>query len=1347
MRAACVYTPHVKTNSGIEESKLFNDLLSFTHNNREETKQVYSHLKSNYITNRYGDRLRWNDQGEPDLQSAISLGIIDDAKTTINITKDLGEFKKGETAVYSDTKENYSKLADKTIEFNRNSQYKDNFVAVVRKNNDGNIYLSVERINDENSLLAKKIQKNKVLNDKIRNILISMGVSVGTLNNIETAMGERGVVDYERAETLANGMLQLIRIAEGSTGEQVLPEEFVHLVIDLMRDEDPMVQRLLSSALVIAPKILGDEYQAYVERYGEDTDRMVREVAGHLVSRALMGEFDRGEYKNFFQRIVANIKAFINRMFNKEDINQAVYDAEQIALGIANRILTEDKFQKVEQEKLKGLSNLFNLQNKAINVEKILQRNVDLTLKKLAFYTEAFERRIKQAPEVSNDPKVKTKDELKRELDDYKAKLGDYIGQQNINIASGQFNIGVTDFINRASQELNGVKARLNACINDNLSLKEKAYNLRNIKNILESLEETINDLTLAIQYEDPSLSIDDNVKGMFNTLVSNMKQAKSLLNDQGLLTFANYLEKFFDKTVEYGQSGKRKTVSKDDLIDMLKTAESDIHLLDTWVMSAAESQDFVLKLTDQALKASKERKRRRVLDISKRLEQAAKRLPSTNTDFMFERHADGSIAGRYKSDKNWTAYRDAERKMLDELDEKYGKITSGNNAVAKRQERSAWYAANMIASTGEPNYKYDTDPYEGMTDEQKAYYDTFMSIRSELLDYLPAEILAADPMRAVQINKDMWERLKSNSPTRWLQEYFKEAKNSIITTVDDTQFGKNKPITDFKDRKLMSVPIFFINHVADRDLSTDTVSTLEAFADMAINYDEMMEIADYLEIGRDVMENREAGVVRGNTQLKEELRVMGQKVISPLKQDSNNFVTRYNELLKSQLYGRYMNDGVLISGEGWEIKSNKVATWLNKISSLNQLALNGLAGIAAVVNDVINVNSESLAGQFFKGKHLRQADATYLKELPKVLAEMGNPVKTSKLGLFIEMFDVLHEYDNDIRDKEWDKNKIKKLMSSNSLYIFMHMGSHWGETRTALAQAMATQITSDDGTETSTLWDILEVEPLNPAHPEEGARLKVKDGYSLSEKDITYYTRKFMGLNERLFGVYNQADRNALQATAVGQLIFLYRKFMVPAISRRFGKADYNLDLDEETEGYYRTAGRFLYQLARDSKGLSRDIKMYWNQMTDNEKANCIRAAHELGVFALLSGVVALLTAADWDKKENPWYKRFLAYMARRARTEVGAFTPIGIFGETWNIIKSPAAAINTLENASDILGVLNPWHYEELLGGEEAIIKNGRYKGHNKAYRDFMNSPFVPMNRTLYKMLHPEESIVAFR
>ena len=96
--------------------------------------------------------------------------------------------------------------------------------------------------------------------------------------------------------------------------------------------------------------------------------------------------------------------------------------------------------------------------------------------------------------------------------------------------------------------------------------------------------------------------------------------------------------------------------------------------------------------------------------------------------------------------------------------------------------------------------------------------------------------------------------------------------------------------------------------------------------------------------------------------------------------------------------------------------------------------------------------------------------------------------------------------------------------------------------------------------------------------------------------------------------------------------------------------------------------------------------------------------------------------------------------------KTEAGAFTPLGMSGELWNIIKSPSASINTLESFSDLIDIINPQNYE-FFAGEDALVKSGRYKGHSKAYRSFFNSPLMPMNKTVYKIIHPEESLIAFR
>ena len=103
--------------------------------------------------------------------------------------------------------------------------------------------------------------------------------------------------------------------------------------------------------------------------------------------------------------------------------------------------------------------------------------------------------------------------------------------------------------------------------------------------------------------------------------------------------------------------------------------------------------------------------------------------------------------------------------------------------------------------------------------------------------------------------------------------------------------------------------------------------------------------------------------------------------------------------------------------------------------------------------------------------------------------------------------------------------------------------------------------------------------------------------------------------------------------------------------------------------------------------------------------------------------------------------------YQARRLYTELGSMVPgPQMLKEGLRIVKSPAAGVNTIEDTLDLIGLMNPYNYE-VFAGEEALLQSGRYKGESKAVRLFYESPIIPMNKTIYRGLHPEESIPFFK
>lgn len=576
------------------------------------------------------------------------------------------------------------------------------------------------------------------------------------------------------------------------------------------------------------------------------------------------------------------------------------------------------------------------------------------------------------------------------------------------------------------------------------------------------------------------------------------------------------------------------------------------------------------------------------------------------------------------------------------------------------------------------------------------------------------------------------------------MSKEFKESmKDQLVDRSDDNEFGMASDVEDFEGKKVRQIPIYYNNKLENPEsMSTDCVSTAIAFADMAINYDEMNKVVDALEVGRDLMKDRTIGQTRSGRPLVEKVNTLGKKVSLRLnKNGESNFMARLNDFFDSQVYGIYMKD----AGKIGKINTNKAVFVINKMTSLNSLAVNLLSGVSTILHDITQINAEAVAGQFFSAKDLLKADRNYFSGIADSMEDVGSRVKTSKFNLFLEKFNVLQEYEEQARDNKFDKGRFQRLMSTNTLYFLMHCGDHWGQSRIALALANAYKMKAPDGKIVG-LYDALETKPIDPSNPQYGATLEVKPGYTkadgseFTQQDISDFTRKAMAVNERMFGIYNKADRNAIQAHALGSMAIMYRKYLVPSMRRRFASADYNMDLQDYTEGYYRTTGRFLGQLFKDLK----DTKLVWgtryNELSDAEKYNIKRAVTETSQWLAMCTTVSLMGLSHQDMKKV-WNLRLLEYFATRLKTDIGSLTPTPyMISDLWKIMKSPAAGMETLENLGGMLKAVSPAAWM-------TTVNSGRFKGHSQGLKAIMSSPFVPGYATIYRAIHPEQAIQAYK
>lgn len=1373
MVKSCSIIPTVKSKDGFTvESRLFKDLLSYT-SNREETRRIYLITKSENFIQKWNPRLEMDENSEPTFRSLYDntnlKTFVSDRQILEKLNRDMGVLPPpAKLKLHINTPENSKMLRQRAIDFNNKNPFSDRYVAQVVKVQDSESHrvflsLKVEPRDKMNSLDSANMEYNENLNRMLKEILTAQGISIGALNDLEQRRGIAGVTDFSQAKDAANGIIELIRLADGIKGEKALPEEFAHFALEAMQD-NPLVKRLVDYIVTnnLASEIIGDDYQVYEQEYQGDANKIAKEAAGKLLAKHLLRQepIVNKPYSGLLSRVINAIKDFFKKL-TASSIQRAKIDADAQMGQLAKSILQGSLNEEMKVSNIATSEKFYNTTERVERDKILLKKIIDTELKRLSIY----EKR---------NPKSKVTQEQRALLD--KLELDFY---QNNHIE------GIYNFLSDALDELKKINNQLISLKSTpGTNLNERAGQLREARNTIFSYKNVLKDIKDALLDEE---SASDNrygtrVRIAIDNVLSLMNDLDSEYDKVAMPLFVDFIKPFVGEkiVVPFGKyKGKEMTAN-----DLIKKAEHDISFFDRWLDSMADSSDTMNKIMDQAVKKAKNNARLRTVDLSKQIQAAGLKLEKSGVkdmEWMFERDSKGKT-GYYISEYNWGLFKEARKKMVEGLIAKYGNNPTGDDAKRYEADRKQWFEQNSTKIGGKiiPIDKYKNKDFANLSPAKREFYDTIMNIKGELDKLLPDNYTTEN--QAIQIRKDLIERVKSSSSIKaGGKELWENIKDQFIERADDTDFGTKAVQADFEKHAVQKLPIYYTKALENSEnVSTDVVSTMIAYASMVNDFDEMNDIINALEVGRDLLRKRSITQTIGNRKLIEKVEVLGRKTTNDLEEsDSKTSVqARLDDFFEMQVYGRYMADEGTFGSTN--ISKGKSANFVNRVTSMNSLALNVLSGLSNVATGSIMMRIEGIAGEFFTTKDVIYADRIYGKELPVLLGEVGKRIKTSKLSLWVEYFDTLQEYDTDIKNTNFDrKTWFSKMFGTSTLFFLNNAGEHWMQTRTSLALASHTTLTDADGKKVN-IWDAYSTRKIDPKNPGLGAEmilrkgLKTQDGKTIITKDelkeraqnasangqktltmtdptlvgdgeiseidfIRKFSRKSAAINQRMHGIYNKADRNAVQRLALGRMAMMFRKWIKPSLNRRFKSATYNYDLEAWTEGFYLTTGNFLWTLIRDLKAAQFDLGARWNELTNTEKANIRRAAVEASHFLLLMLVLGLI---DWDDdKDRPWAVKMAEYQARRLYTELGSMMPTPfIFNEAQKILKSPAAGINTIEDTLGLLTMLNPWAYSDTL-------ERGRYKGHSRAYKAFYESPIAIMNKTIYRGLHPEEGIPFFK
>lgn len=816
------------------------------------------------------------------------------------------------------------------------------------------------------------------------------------------------------------------------------------------------------------------------------------------------------------------------------------------------------------------------------------------------------------------------------------------------------------------------------------------------------------------------------------------LSEIERVFTEQSKPLFLKFLSKYIGETVRIADPdnpGKFKTVGIEKLVE---SSDVDITWLQKMMNTMADTPNTLLQAFDQVYKQETHKKRLKVIEATQRIVALGikyEKLGIKDYSFMFEDDKMEYINTYY----NKTAYDKAYKDLMQELDEKYGKATIGSPEYKqKNAERIQWIKDNTVRKlingrrTTIPNPEIYPSKYESLSQNEKDLYDEWMEIKSEL-DLLIGGEETTHLTNSIKIRKSNIERLRSANA----EDVIEKVKDTFKRSFDDeVTFAKG--IRDIKGNERLNLPLLYLNISGQnsQDISTDIISTLIAYADMAYNYNSMSHIVDALEIGKEVvLRNISIGKKRGDNPVQEKYSVgattiEGDITINP---EASNIMAAINNFMESKIYNRREKE----FGELMGLDGNKMVKGLTRLGSMVQLGFNFFANTASILNGLSMANIEAAAREYFTASDLWEADKLYFKNIGSYMGDIGARAKFSKLALISELFDIKLEFSKNIRHKDFvNRNFLTRFFGPSIQYIGQAIGDHWLYHRTALALMNTYKLKL--GNEEIGIWDAYDAVPIDPNNLEAGNKLVLKegvtkeDGSAFTEDDIVEISGRIWEMNKHLYGVYNDEDLIEARRYAIGVVGMQYRDFMPPLIRARYGKAMSSLEGKRDTEGFYRTTGRFVWNIIKDLKNGQMNIMQEWNNLDDTQRRNIWRAITETGNIIFFMAVSALLKG---DSKERPWAMRVLAYLPTRMKTEIGALHPFGVYSEGKKIVKSPFASTNILDRIEGLLSLFwIPNYFDE--------IERGDYKGHSTAYKAFIKSPFSLWYTTVKRMTKPERA-----
>lgn len=1087
----CTKLAHVRNSNGeVVESNLFKDLL-FHLPNRGLAKEYYSVGTNKDFLDGVKDRAQFDENGEITFASLLKLANIDLREEALlnNLNR---EIKAG--------KYDYPQAISRLQSFNRNSQFKDKYMATIKYSNDGKFELKViPRTTADESALHEEIRKRS-LQERLMYHLNKAGVDVSFIERDDRLKGRYSTVN---ADKTADGLYQLIRIVNGDSVTETLAEEAGHFVIGALGNS-PLVNRLME---ILTPEVqkeaLGDELNDKV--MGSNSRR---EVAGTLVGKALINNLaDKTPWQKLTHR-VANLARKVFSIFRNNNVAyRATLEAKEIADKIAADFMSNNFSGTIEN---------------ALNTKETLYSATSSANTKL--YRETINRLNIAVTELKNV-----------ENNIFAEKILSILGVSE----SGRSNLINSGTFLSDSIALDGITEAL-VLIADmmgpgkELDRMLKSIDFQNVGNFYEkmasngrtlrqihtfvttslALQQIIDEACVEVGGERALKGNIDHVQltdDLGNVISVDLTQVLSQLASANKVLMAELFQKerqFFCKFCEdtlgskYVERSARVLFKKNgswglsfaeadklNVSDALTFMESDITFFERHLASMSNSSDLIGQIADKATKAANKMAddlTNQCWDQLRVLEARWKKLKIPDMNIIFERsERDGKFTGNIISEFNWGDY-EADWKEFKEAElERFKQSLPNIDQLSEFEVAVQWdrWFRPLAKAWHKTNSRYDQDleryvpgdiylsstyddiirHYPGL----EGWLESYKDLKKDLDARIPEG--STTPVRAPQFKGRFINRVKNQDVSKG--KAIKHALRGMLLDTfcessEDTDYGSDQTYNSEEEElfanalahekeKIHRLPLFGINKLQDMtELSTDLFQSTLAYASMANSHLAMSQIVDTLEVGKSVLLRR---------------TVEGQRTEEQRLGNKSKAYNRYLKFLDKQVYGISSTKHKIYKG----IILEKVIGAITSLASKYFLGGNVVGGAVNTMTGFNEIFKEAMSEEFFSLKDFQKANRLYFGSFVDNWLEGGKDIKNNKVSLFIRHFNVLNDSRQNHRNWESDRNAWTRAynMFSESLFFPYKSGDHYMSSMSYLALASKIKLYDKHGTRIS-LYD-----------------------------------------------------------------------------------------------------------------------------------------------------------------------------------------------------------------------------------------------------------------------------------